>query len=369
MKRLFVILLFGFLFIGFVSAVPIFSDGFESGNLNGWEIITATGADSWNASSLNPPFGNWTARARPQYNLTGPASIMQRNVSTVGYGNITFSYWRRLAGLDISDEFKTSWFDGINWITAEETGNTPVTNTSWIFKSFTLPNFANNNLDFGIRFECTANQPDEDCRVDNVNIQGDALSVGSGNYFGYLNYIPGYDYYFYINNSNDHISFSGANQSNQYDYYDIPFDILNRFVKRINYVWFYGWFDSQNLYVNQYIGAGDNYYANATETSPGVFDGQFILNSSYLPAVVVNVSVNTIYNVSTFAPIGYLGMITLAQIDSVWGAAAHVYDPFLFQTQLVQNASQNYINVELWIKEDLGTNGLSPRWTSPLWAV
>src|SRR3989344_1178245 len=114
MNRLFAGILFfilSFASIGIASAVTLFSDDFENGNLNAWNNFAVTGANSWNITSLTP-LGNWAARANPLNNSVEPASVLQRNVSTDGYGNITFSYWRRLAGLDVSDEFKVKYFNG-----------------------------------------------------------------------------------------------------------------------------------------------------------------------------------------------------------------------------------------------------------------
>ena len=77
-------------------------------------------------------------------------------------------------------------------------------------------------------------------------------------------------------------------------------------------------------------------------------------------------------NVSSFAPVGYPSLATNSSIDQTWMAAAHVYNPFLFQTRLAyntQNVSQTTIGAELWIKEDLSYNGMDPTLTSNLYSI
>lgn len=372
MRSWFLVASFALLFIGTVSATELFYDGFESGNLNGWEILTMPGASSWNASSLNPPFGNWTARVIPQYNFSIPASAMQKNASTTGYQNITFSYYRRLSGLDIADEFQAKWFDGTEWTIVEQTGNTSVTNTSWIFRSFNLPSIANDNPLLKLRFECTADLSNEDCRVDEVRVTGQSTSAPniSANYVGAFEYVPDNWYSVLINQTSHTATFRGLNASNQYGLFVVQIDSQNRFSKRINYVWFDGWFDNSNLYINQYVGTGGLYYGVASQFWPGTYSGLVTLpNSVYWginSPIVVNLTVDTYDNKATFSPVAYLGAQSLAYFDSEWNASGHSYGPVLYQSALLQN---NTFEVSEWVKEDLASNGLNPRWTVPLVAV
>jgi len=356
--------------ISFASATTIFSDGFESGNLNGWELSNAQFANPWNISSINPPFGNWNARAEPLNSSIEPASVMQKNASTAGYQNITLSYSRRLAGLDISDEFKVKWFDGNNWVVVEETSNLTVTNTSWIFKSFNLSVLAINNSNFKISFECTANSAGEDCRVDNVLLEGDVINQASGSYYGYFHYMPSRDYYVLINTSNNLISFSGLNISNQNEFHIGTFDSQGRFSVRKNYVWFNGWFNSTNLYVNQYVDTGVTHAANTFQQSFGVYSAFVIFpNLPYLginTPIFANVLFDVNTNQATFTPVLYPQIATLSLIDPVWNASGHAFGPMLFQTKLAYNGTGYGVAVEEWVKEDLAYNGLAPRWNVPL---
>ena len=57
-------------------------------------------------------------------------------------------------------------------------------------------------------------------------------------------------------------------------------------------------------------------------------------------------------------------MVFEAEWDSQYGVAAQAFGPFLMEARLSGNNQQ--IEIEEWTKEDLSTNGLSPRWVVPL---
>ena len=149
----------------------IFFDDFESGTLNGWTTTAVSGANTWTNTNTNPYLGTRHAQSKPQSTIE-PASILERTISTVGYNNINFSYYRKLIGLDTADEFKVRWFDGAVWSILEQTGSNSANDASYIYKTFNLPASAANNPNFRIKFECTAGAVSEFCRVDNVNIMG-----------------------------------------------------------------------------------------------------------------------------------------------------------------------------------------------------
>ncbi len=149
----------------------IFFDDFEDGNLDGWTKITASGANAWKAASTNSYQGTKHAEAKPQ-STSEPASVIERSLNTVGYSDVFFEYYRRLIGLDVGDEFKVEWFDGLSWNVLEQTGSNSVNDASYFYRSFALPPSAGNNLNFKIKFECTAGAVSEFCRVDNVKIIG-----------------------------------------------------------------------------------------------------------------------------------------------------------------------------------------------------
>src|SRR3989338_5980442 len=118
--RWFVIALFALLIVPFSSAVVIFSDGFESGGLSGWNLTTGFNMFNWTANQTDPFQGSWHAQSRPQ-GLNTPPSTLQRTISTVTYNSINFSYYRKLVGIDPGDEFTVSWFDGVSWTVLETT--------------------------------------------------------------------------------------------------------------------------------------------------------------------------------------------------------------------------------------------------------
>ena len=157
-----------------VDAATIFSDGFESGGLSGWTLTKASGANDWTASTTDPYQGTYHAQSMPQ-STTEPASIIERTISTLGYQTITFSYYRKLIGLDAADEFQVKWNSGSGWNILEQTGSNPGDDASYVQKTFSLSSSADNNPSFQIRFECTAGAVSEFCRLDNLLIEGSII--------------------------------------------------------------------------------------------------------------------------------------------------------------------------------------------------
>ena len=201
---------------------------------------------------------------------------------------------------------------------------------------------------------------------------GNSSTNTGGNYSGYIEYMLNYTYYFYINQSSQTITFDGVNNSNQYDHFVVPFDSSNHFNKRINYVWFEGWFDNQNLYLNQYVETCETYMDTASEISPGVYYADFMFPEiayTGLTNISSDITINTNNGKHTIYPIQYPQLTSTKDVDSIWQTAGHAYGALLFETKLVQSGGQNIIEMPLWVKEDLGINGLNPRWTSPLQSV
>jgi hypothetical protein len=152
--------------------VQLFADDFETGGLAAWTLSKASGANDWTAATTNPYQGSYHAQGRP-LSTTTPAASMGKAVSTSGYGTVTVSYYRRLIGLDVADEYKAKWFDGTSWNVMEETGSVSANDAAYVHKQFVLPSAAGNNPAFAIKFECTAGATSEYCRVDNVEITGE----------------------------------------------------------------------------------------------------------------------------------------------------------------------------------------------------
>ncbi len=142
----------------------LFSDGFESG-IGAWTLSKASNANYWTAATTNPYEGAYSAQVYPM-STTDPASSMEKGISTAGYSTISVSYYRKLNLPTALKRFRAKWYDGTTWNVLELANNTA--DSSYAYRSFTLPSSAANNPDFRIRFECTAGASSNFCRVDNV---------------------------------------------------------------------------------------------------------------------------------------------------------------------------------------------------------
>lgn len=138
----------------------LFEDGFESGNFT---------AGGWNLSNNRPRIkgaaartGSWGARVRRSSNIA-------RAIDTTGFSTITLEYSRRTRNLDAGESFTIEWFNGFNWNTVENIGNT---NNAWSDISVQLPAGAGQNPFFQIRFRVNASQGRERGDVDDVRVTG-----------------------------------------------------------------------------------------------------------------------------------------------------------------------------------------------------
>ena len=167
-----VFLVFGILILfPFVSAAVIFSDDFESGTLGGWNLYSGGDGVNWTVSLTNPQEGVWYAESKPR-ETTQPASSLERDISTLGYSDVSLSYYRRLVGIDAADEFNVSWYNGSRWIPLEGTGGASANDGAYLFRTYSLGVGADDSSALKIRFECTAGAVTEFCRVDNVTLNG-----------------------------------------------------------------------------------------------------------------------------------------------------------------------------------------------------
>ena len=249
---LFLVILIGIILISLihlVSATDIFYDNFESGSLSEWNLShLGTGAD-WTSSTTNPYQGTRHAESRPTY-TTQPASVTQKKISTSGYENIVFKYYKRSIGLDAADEFQVEWYDGTGWSILEQTGSSSSNDAAYVSRSYSLPAGANNNPSFTIKFECTAGATSEYCRIDNVNVSGDVIFDDSYPVFSnFLNnpgnnsaYINGAVYRFnttIVNtNGTAGIEFNSVNYSTTNSSNNFTVSINNLGAGTYNYYWF-----------------------------------------------------------------------------------------------------------------------------------
>ena len=159
--------------LGMISAATIFSDDFNDGNLNGWTVIdnTATGGSAWTNTGTY-------AEAKPGFDSVPGTTILERTISTVGFESIVIIYDRQIGGdFESNDSFTVLWtIDGANFNILEEVSS-PGNDTIFSTQTFNLPSFANDNANFKLIFDCTANAASEFCRVDNVIMEGTATTT------------------------------------------------------------------------------------------------------------------------------------------------------------------------------------------------
>jgi len=160
----------------------LFTDDFELGTLNAKEWVLNSTGDYWGASTDNPM--NETYHAQAHQTGAGDLSYMEVSIDTSGHTNISFSYYRKLVGLDTADDFAAEWYSGSGWVQIEQLGGGIEDNAAYVFKTFNLTSTANDNPNFKIRFMCENGAVSEYCRIDNVTVKGVA-SAGSASIWEY----------------------------------------------------------------------------------------------------------------------------------------------------------------------------------------
>ena len=138
-----------------IGGTVLFADDFESGDFaaGGWIVDKAQVHEQ--ASYL----GNYGVKFQRH------ASI-EKQVSTEGKSNISVEYDRTTVNYDPEDYFRVEWFDGSTWWLLEATQDAP-----WSHASFYLPEGANDNPAFRIRFTANGNRPTDKVFLDNVEIK------------------------------------------------------------------------------------------------------------------------------------------------------------------------------------------------------
>ncbi|MCP4693021.1 MAG: hypothetical protein GY859_33575, partial [Desulfobacterales bacterium] len=84
------------------------SDNFESGDLGNWTLSGP--GDSWQVTTETVYAGSYAARAKRSG--AGDDSFMEMSINSCG---TTFSYYRRLKGLDRGDDFEASYYNNGAW--------------------------------------------------------------------------------------------------------------------------------------------------------------------------------------------------------------------------------------------------------------
>ena len=201
------------------------------------------------------------------------------------------------------------------------------------------------------------------------------VAFASADYSGYLPYMLNatgapFDYTYNVSIDEGLRTITFIGNENPADIIIVDYDEAQSFTKRINWVWFNGWFDTQNLFINQYVGTGVIYNGPATQVAPGVYRGEIFLPSIPYFNIPINMAftimIDTVNNMAYAWPTIYPSLVFEAPLDQQYGVAAQAFGPFLMQASLVNIDGGSMIEVEEWMKEDLSYHGLAPRWTVQL---
>jgi hypothetical protein len=141
-------------------SLPLFSDGFESGN------FTAGGWTTQNSNATVSTKAKYTGAYGAK--LAG-TTWMQKAVSTVGKSTIHVKYARKTTGLDAGENLYVEWsIDGSAWNNLET-----VQATAWASQDITCGSGANNNANFRVRWRTNASSAsNEYAYIDDVVITG-----------------------------------------------------------------------------------------------------------------------------------------------------------------------------------------------------
>ena len=200
-------------------------------------------------------------------------------------------------------------------------------------------------------------------------------AFASASYTGQFDYMSvarsdAFEYTFtvFINEPIHELVFTGV--ENPLDIRTISYDSSNHFTVKLNDVWFDGWFDANNLYINQYVSAHSYHSGSAQQISPGIYSGQipFVGPSIFGYPVVYYATITLDYMTHMSYLTSSYGISSSAPIGSS-GASLIFVRPLLLETTLDTSHNLTVINAHQWIKEDLATNGLTPRWIISLTSV
>lgn len=198
-------------------------------------------------------------------------------------------------------------------------------------------------------------------------------TVLSDDYFGSLEYSSNSTYSFYINDTSKTIDFWGANESNMHQSITIPHQ-GNQFMQRINHVWYHGWFDTRNLYLNEYIPLAIIYSETANLSNEAYLSNFIIPNLPVrdLEHVSLMVEINELNQSSKIESTTHEKLNSDSYLFSVFNESVspHFYGDIAIEARLIDqgNGSKN-IELHLWLKDDIAENEFNPHWTSPLTSI
>ncbi|GAG34737.1 unnamed protein product, partial [marine sediment metagenome] len=157
---------------------------FESDQgMNGW--TTTVGSNGGiGRNTENAYGGSWAIRAIGGGGSSGyETHTLEKAISTVGFENIYVTYWRDGDSVESGDRFIAEWYDGSTWRLLEDVGN--YDDGGWDFLDWdlsSLPNGENadNNALFRVRFTFILSYSNDHGFVDDILIEGDVISTGTG---------------------------------------------------------------------------------------------------------------------------------------------------------------------------------------------
>ncbi|MFA6270394.1 MAG: thrombospondin type 3 repeat-containing protein, partial [Candidatus Paceibacterota bacterium] len=156
-----------------ISPTTIFSDGFEA----------PTGVGNWIESGWSSSSDGHGVGKSAKLVGAENAQTMQKNISTSGYENISLSFWYKAYDLDTSGHLdKVEVFytlDGSSWVevSGAQIDDNDDDNNWHQFSFSSFPSGANNNLNFGVKFDGDLNSDNDKVWVDDVSLTGASIPV------------------------------------------------------------------------------------------------------------------------------------------------------------------------------------------------
>jgi len=156
-----------------------FFEGFESGSLvtNNW-TNSGTGRN-WTINSATVRSGVYSIYGEPQ----GGLKYLAMTISTEGYTNLSFSYYRADGGLDSGEYCGSDYWNGTAWVELDNA----ILGGGWTFRNYSLPISASDNQNFSVRFKVYASSTNEGCYIDDVTIKGTKKPPEASNVSFFLN--------------------------------------------------------------------------------------------------------------------------------------------------------------------------------------
>jgi parallel beta-helix repeat protein len=152
-------------------AQELFSDGFESGNFDNWDVSEY----GWIVTD-SIPFRHSYGAYIESYVVS---SDLIKSISTIGYDDISVYYFYKTHGRwgKQNDHVDIDWFDGYSWLPLFSHRSGYV--KSWTQNSLDLPDDANNNPDFAIRFRADLKEEGSYFCLDDVYIMSGVNNIPS----------------------------------------------------------------------------------------------------------------------------------------------------------------------------------------------